>query len=168
MRRKITVVLVALAMVVGVVLLGTGTANATQSGLQQVMNTSDSASGFTVRFNACDWGVNPGQFAGEGRPIPQCGSKAGDAEPVYVWLGPGWCATRWIYDYYGPGQRYPNQNLAAGGSGHWFQLWQSWITGGADYTNFVKAWRGGACPTSGGAWVDNFPPGNIGQGAYEW
>lgn len=150
MYRRIIALLLGLAAAAAVALIGpAGEAQAAQTGLQRVTVQSDSWSGAYIKF-ACgnSYTVPVGATWGEGQANPKCGSYTYQAEPSHVYVGPGWCVTRWLN---ASGQR---EYFAGGGSGGWFQLW----TGNqpADYVNHLQTWYGSWCPTSGGAYRSGY------------
>jgi hypothetical protein len=172
-RKRIAAFAAAILTTLGMVLATTGPAQAIvsgQPGYQYIANPSNSASGYIVRFGCgLNVGINPTWNAGEGQGIPACGADpdpGGQREPLWVWIGKGWCATRSIWYTDAQGHQYTPgyQNLAAG-DGYWFLLQQT--PESVSYHNLVKAWTGAGCPASGPAWVDNQPPGVPGW-TYQW
>jgi hypothetical protein len=149
-------ILVAIATALLVILGFPGVASATQPGEQEITNDASSASGFLVQYN-CDRGgegLNPGESAGEMGWLvkPYCGNRLsqGQEEPVYVYIGPGWCGSRWVRAF-DPNTShwitYNQQLLVGGSSGHWFQVWQSWLHD--DYNTFVRTFYNGTDPITG-------------------
>lgn len=139
--RKI-VVLGAVLVAFMLSLLNPSGAQAVQPGSQAVHVTSASWSPAYVSF-ACGYGYNVpvGGLYGENMPNPNCGGTGASSEPSHVWVGPGWCVTRWI------GTSGAREYFAGGGSGGWHQLWSANQT--SSYTNHIETWYGSWCPTSG-------------------
>lgn len=146
MKRIIVSALVMLSLCLGVALATP--AAAAQTGTQTVHVESDSWSGINVGF-ACgySYAVPIGATWGELQSNPKCGKYTYDAEPSSVYVGPGWCVTRWVAN--ASGWTYPSQVLAGGSTGFRFKLW--WSAQDQGYTNHIESWYGGDCPSGGNA-----------------
>lgn len=145
--------------VLGVMLLGfTPSAQAAQNGQQTVQVTSASWSAVSVLFACGNSFVVPvGAVWGENYPMPRCGNYVYEAEPHSVWVGPGWCVSRWITDT--TGYAYGKQVLSGGGAGKMWRIWWQGVGSQDDYRNHIESWYGGDCPTRGAGiqWGYNYP-----------
>ena len=145
--RRILVALSTLATMLGLALINPSSASATQTGLQQVHVTAASWSNIAVNFpnNCGTYTVPKGQTWGEGVSNPRCGGISGNAEPGHVWVGPGWCVSRWLNN-----TTSQKQIFVGGSNGGWFQLWVNQpYYGLTSYTNKIESWHGANCPASG-------------------
>lgn len=142
MRYRKIVVLAGVLLAVVLGLLNPTGAQAVQPGSQAVHVTSASWSGAYVSF-ACGLAttVPVGGLYGENMPSPNCNGTGASSEPHSVYVGPGWCVTRWI------GTSGAREYFTGGGSGGWHQLWSNKQT--SSYTNHIETWYGSWCPTSG-------------------
>lgn len=145
--KLVTTLLAGFALAITMV-IGASPAQAAQSGLQSTCTQADSWSSTYVQFNGGSASVPVGQCWGEGRADPKFGTTTTAAEPANVYVGPGWCVTRWI------NASSSREYFAGGGGGGWFQLWSSRQSG--DYTNHLQAWYGSWCPTSGGSYRSGY------------
>lgn len=156
MKRVILIALTAVALCLGIALAPA--ASAAQPGFQTVHITSQSWSPVNVLF-ACGYSydVPVGAVWGEGRSYPKCGSYTYQAEPHSVWVGPGWCVSRWITDT--TGYNYGKQVLSGGGAGKLWTIWWQGVGSQNDYQNHIESWYGGDCPTRGSGiqWGYNYP-----------
>lgn len=145
MYRRVASVLLALGIALGLALVTPPSAQAAQNGFQTVRVTPASWSPIHVSF-ACGAGysVPVGALWGEGQANPKCGRYQHEAEPHSVWVGPGWCVSRWINN-----STVNKQVFVGGSNGGWFRIWST-IPAGPNYTNKIESWHGAGCPTSGG------------------
>jgi hypothetical protein len=147
MYRKIAAALAVLCTAAALALAAPGTASAAQTGSQTITVQSTSWSSLYVQF-ACgaSYNVPVGQTWGEGYANPTGCTGSGD-EPAYVYVGAGWCVTRWVIQ---DGFRHGNVYYEGGGTGGWMRAWD--ISRSGSYEEHVESWYGSWCPTTGAAY----------------